>query len=357
MIGLAVFMILTNLFVVVKTEQWIIDPRLDIRYYARIQTELSAEPSQFLTRFHRTACPIELDISHETALNLIENGVPFLLTTTGLGFSILGVLSVALYNQWVIGIMTFWNFLFIAVLIVIVIGWIYSSLRLFLFQYWKMYRRCKNFWIAYWTYIMNVLEPAEHVTEVAEYSGDWDAILPTKYFDVNVDYRNQEFIAALRRKAQHKMNENSISDGLPSDDIELFDYLNRLALLVDLKEIVEEENATLNKIAEESERFRMMLDEINSLVTLQDAQTMATLRSYKRTLDLIPVASLSLEAVAELDRIEEIPLHSRADIMHLVKERLTVLWSLSESPVPNSLKWVGLFYSVASLVTTWFLSL
>ena len=101
----------------------------------------------------------------------------------------------------------------------------------------------------------------------------------------------------------------------------------------------------------------MMLDEINTLVTLQDAQTMATLRSYKRTLDLIPVASLSLEAVAELDRIEEIPLHSRADIMHLVKERLTVLWSLSESPVPNSLKWVGLFYSVASLVTTWFLSL
>jgi hypothetical protein len=82
-----------------------------------------------------------------------------------------------------------------------------------------------------------------------------------------------------------------------------------------------------------------------------DVQT--ELRWSSRFLRLIPVARGSIEALEELLELESLEEPDRQEAYDFAKSRLSTLWFLSETPIPGSLKWTIVFYSLASLVTAW----
>ncbi|MHA1929376.1 MAG: hypothetical protein ACTSV2_12445 [Candidatus Thorarchaeota archaeon] len=351
-IMLSIVISLTNVFIIFRSEHQAYDPWIDLRHHARIRTKLGNDESEFMIKFHRVGYPDELSFSFTNTLNMIEQSVPniLLFTSSGIFLSVLAFTSIYIrFTSYSIRLNDFINFCF---LLLTGCFLIYFIVHRGVFQRWKNYRTWKEFWISYWEFVLNKMESNPYASDVPDCIGDWRSLVGWKWWGEKVDLDNPDFVRDLRHDSGKIIKKLGLSDALPTDTQELMDYCDILALFHDIKDYLKKNKDDIAEVVKKSNDYKDIVDRLSSLSSLMGI-THEYLRISFSILNLLPVVILSIEAFNEVLEVSNARDEDRNEIYEIAKDRLDVFWFLSGSPIPDSLKWTTVFYSVASLVTTW----
>ncbi|MFW9889981.1 MAG: hypothetical protein ACFFER_17500 [Candidatus Thorarchaeota archaeon] len=355
---------LTNIFVIFRTSYPFVDPRTDLRYHSRVCHHATGEESEVLIKLHRTGNPKELEYTNDLTKGTIERGFPFLMAVVVFGAS--GMILTILYFLDFIGFAEWsmatpgWplNLLSppVAVLIMgtLCVILIYGILRLALILPWENYRKWRMFWIHYWEYVLNLLEPTVYGPNVSIESGSWINLTGWSKWGEFKNLNDDTTIQKIRELLRKKIEKNKLKDRIPDDmpDADVISYGDRLALFLHIKAMLEENRNALNQLSKRSPEFKKLSDEMKSVDSINGEAMKVTLEETLRKLRLIPVYELSLTILSEVDGITKITDNNqKEELASLAQSRLDVLWSLSHSPLPESIKWMGLFYSMASVLS------
>jgi hypothetical protein len=351
----SVFLILTNLFVLVREGQMAYDPWIDLRYHGRICAKLDRPKSSFLLRFHQTGFPEEMRYTDISTMNMIEQSVPYIVVFAGTGISLLIVTSTILVVRGSLGNLTVEDLLSLGGLIFAAILLLWLGLHDLIYVRWIKYRRWKAFWGSYWWHVMNCLEQSELGACVADATGSWYPIVDKKWWGELVDFKNNEFVHDLKKRSRRLMDQFSIVDTLPTDEEELIAYVDCLALFAEIRDFMEDNEEDLTKDVETSKRYQESVEYMEAMISLQGTGVMRALRNIDDVFALLPVANLSAEIVEEIVGLEDLSVEDRKEVKEWAEKRLDKIWALTESPIPDSLKWTGLFFSIASAVGIWML--
>ncbi len=350
---LSIAMVSTNLFVVFRSEQQEYDPWIDLRYHARIHSKISKDESKFLLRLHRTGYPIEMGHSDISTLNRIEYSVPNILLFSGAGCAILVSGLSVVYSRIVNAAFTN-NDLFGALGLFVMTGFLfYLGIWQGVVGRWNQYRTWKGFWTSYWEYVLAELEPTDYASEIPEMIGSWIPFVHWSLWGRKFDLIEPKFLESITKQALKIMKQLGLKDILPSDTSDLISYLDCLALFHHNREFIKKNRKELGIVSESVTEFKETVKEMVELKSLMAENEMAKLRQADDLFTLLPVASLSEDAMREIMKIRGIAPSDQDRIRELARGRLETLWNLTESPIPASLKWTGLFYSIASLTAAW----
>ena len=352
----SIFLILTNLFVLVREGQLTYDPWVDLRYHGRICSKLDRPKSGFLLRFHRTGFPEEMRYTDIGTMNMIEHSVPYIVVFVGAGISWLIVALSILAVRVSLGNLTIEDLLPLGSLFFTAIFPLWLGLHDLVYVRWMKYRRWKAFWGNYWWHIMNCLEQSELGACVADETGNWYPIVDKKWWGEMVDLKNDEFVHDLKKRSRKLMDQFSIVDTLPTDEKELRAYVDCLALFAEIRDFMEENESDMTKVAKASKRYKESIEYMEAMISLRGNGVMKALRDINDVFVLLPVANISTEIVEEIVGLEGLSVEDRKEVKEWAEKRLDKIWALTESPIPDSLKWTGLFFSIASAVGIWMLS-
>jgi len=356
--GLMVVFVTTNLVAIVRTYNEPLDPQLDLRYYSRVWTKLGGgKDSEFLAQFYRVSCPFELTYSDRVVVTRIESHIPFTLLFTGVSSVFLALLGVAMWTEVVadgLGLDTL-------VALLVSIGLFSYLAYTFVIEGFRddlrSYTLWKGFWVGYWYYVLDMLEADRRVDIAMTGVGSWSGFVGWRWVGQHMEYSNQKFLEDLKKKATKMMKKKGISDLLPTETLNLFQYIDRLVLYSDLRLVVDESGKTPKALLEQVPDLRDAIKYLNEVHSLDNDFVMPCLKECRRILRILPIGELSTEAAQETLILDPPLAEDAAEIREMAEARLEHLSSLSNHPVPESVKWIGVTYAATSLIMTWLASL
>lgn len=354
-ITVAAVFILTSIFIVLRSEYLEYDPWIDLRYHARLRSRATSDESGFLRKFQRTGFPREITASKISTLNWIEQAFPLTLMLTSVAVSLcfLGLIPTALR---VVSFGISWIHLTgaAATLIFAALA-IYIGIESGILFPWRQYHTWTHFWTAYWEYVISVFEPSEMASRVVEKRGTWYPLAGWRLWSTDYDLSDDRIREYVTKRARRLLRENSISDTLSESDIELTNYLDSLALYLDVKSSIQHNRDVLDTLSGESHEYRQAITVFEGITSLDSQDILDQLKDIERLLSLVPVAEISLDAFREVYNVDAIDEEYSDEIQSMAESRLEELWNLPGAPLPESLKWITAFYSLVSLAVTWLL--
>lgn len=350
---LAILFALTNLLIVFRSEYMEYDPWIDLRYHARIHEKISGNASQFLLTFHRTGSPEEMYYSRTSTVNRIEQAFPFTLTMTSTAAAFLGFFVVSFFSLMKVSSMPLQGLTALTGIFIGISFLLYFGIGQGILSPWRKYRRWKDFWTAYWEYILSKTEPSERIARIIEERGAWHSIVGWRLWGTDFNLKRKDILSDIKMRASALLLENSINDSLPTSTENLVDYLDSLTLYLDIKESISHNTEVLEILAEKSKIYETALNNFNHICSLKESNIRKQMNRMDDLLSLIPVAALSLHAFREVSEVDPLPTKDLREMRDWAESRLEHFWGMPGSPIPSSLKWITAFYSLSSLVVTW----
>jgi hypothetical protein len=348
----------SNVFIVFRSTRPLQEPLFDLKYHAQICEKSGLEESKFLNNYHRLGRPYSIGFNLETTLDYIERAIPssVLFYVTGfvsLSVGALGLLSIIGFDFWELNY-DFNNLLGSLFISGGGVALLWFAIIEGLHKPWSFHQNQKSFWTIYWSHALNLADPTQG-TIIAEEVGHWHLIIKPYYWEAkDADFSNDDFLKYVREKLKKKIKEFKLTDTIADDTTidEITSYGDKLALLSEIRNELKDNKNELDILSEKSERFRNLRSSLASINSLADKSMLANLKSYWSELNIMPIASESLESLEEMELIRNMDDTEKEKIRKIAEIRLDYYRSQSDYPLPGSLKWMGLFYTIASLLSS-----